>query len=206
MELFSAELPDSLEKRIHDQLRSVGAEQCSAGTAHLVPLFVSFHGHLAERSVLARRGQRERLAERPEAEQTDAELALDTLRAVPLQLLLYRIANVGRDVPEVRPAEIVTRDSFTVVGDFQVGLAASAPTHNFDVLRAGVDAVLDKFRHRLERIVLRQCDDADGRPMVADAQPAPAIRASSCHTGDSDSLAARQYATVRPSQLDFPRC
>jgi hypothetical protein len=36
--------------------------------------------------------------------------------------------------------------------------------------RAGVDAVLDEFRYRFQRIALRQRDDRDRVPVVADAE------------------------------------
>ena len=36
--------------------------------------------------------------------------------------------------------------------------------------RAGVDAVLDEFRYRFQRIALRQRDDRDRVPVVTDAE------------------------------------
>lgn len=41
---------------------------------------------------------------------------------------------------------------------------------NFDLPRAGVDAVFDELSHRVERIALRQRDNGDGVPVVTDTK------------------------------------
>src|SRR5262249_29928260 len=65
--------------------------------------------HLIGALIRARTGHGERLADGPEAEQSDAELALDPGDAALLEAALHRVANMRGDVPEVRPPIRVAR-------------------------------------------------------------------------------------------------
>ena len=50
--------------------------------------------------------------------------------------------------------------------------AVLAPARDRDGARLGVDAVLHQLGNRLQRAALRQRDDGDGIPVIADLQPA----------------------------------
>jgi hypothetical protein len=67
-------------------------------------------------------------------------------------------------------ASDIARHAAAVVRDRQEGVAVLAPARDDDMAGAGVDAVLDELGDRFQRIVLRQCNDGDGVPIVADAQ------------------------------------
>jgi hypothetical protein len=51
-------------------------------------------------------------------------------------------------------------------------LSMLSPSGDGDRLRVRVDAVLDEFRDGLQRIALRQRNDAYGVPIIPDLQPA----------------------------------
>jgi hypothetical protein len=57
-----------------------------------------------------------------------------------------------------------------------------APSYR-DRLRVRIDAVFDEFRNRLQGIALRERDDPDRIPVIADAQ-LPAVFAFRFHSGE----------------------
>jgi len=58
-------------------------------------------------------------------------------------------------------------------------LAVLAAARDGDGLRVSIDRVLDEFGDRLERITLRERDDADGVPVIADLEPTALIGSES---------------------------
>ena len=129
------------------------------------------HDHLVGALVGAGRGHGELVAHRPEAEQADAEFALQAGAPVGLQPPLDRVADVGGDVAEIGPPLGVARHAVAVVADREEMPAVLAAARDRDGARARVDAVLDQLGDRLERAALRQRDDGDRVPVVADLQP-----------------------------------
>src|SRR6185437_11446509 len=116
-------------------------------------------------------GNRERLADRPEREQPDTKLALQASAvSIRLQMPFDGIANVGSHILEVRDTFRVTGDAVTVVFNREVMLAMFTTARNRDRLCVCVDRVLDELGNRLQGIALRQSDDADRVPVVADTQ------------------------------------
>ena len=63
---------------------------------------------------------------------------------------------------------VKVRDAFAVVDDLYVVLALLLAANDRDVLRTGVDGVLDELGDGLQRVILRERDDGDHAPMVAD--------------------------------------
>jgi hypothetical protein len=82
---------------------------------------------------------------------------------------------VGGDIFEVRQARGVARHAVAVVLDREIMRAVLAAPGDRDHAGVGVDAVLDELGDRLERVRLRQGDDADGVPVIADAQLAALV-------------------------------
>ena len=77
---------------------------------------------------------------------------------------------MGGNILKVRLAFIVTGNAFAIIGDAQELFAAFLAANDADVLRLCINAVLDELCDGLERIVLRERDDGDRAPGVADAQ------------------------------------
>jgi hypothetical protein len=128
--------------------------------------------HLIEPAIVAGGSQEQLLADRPETQQADAELALQPARPIPLELPFDGIANVRGDVLEVRQALGIPGDALPIIFDAQEMLAAVASARDGDVARGRIDAVLDEFSDGFQGILLRQGDDRNGVPIVADAKPA----------------------------------
>ena len=132
--------------------------------------------HLKGAPVVAGRGQQKLFPQRPEAQQADAEFALQAARALRLELALDGVADVGRHVVEIRLAVGIPAHALAVVLHAQVVLPLLLAPGDDDRLRPRIDAVLDQLGHRLERIALRQGDDRDRIPVIADAQVAARAR------------------------------
>ena len=79
---------------------------------------------------------------------------------------------MGCDIAEIRPALAVLRHAVAVVADSQEVPAVIAPTRDGDAARPRIDAVLDQLRNGLQGTRLRQRDDGDRVPVVADPQAA----------------------------------
>jgi hypothetical protein len=82
---------------------------------------------------------------------------------------------VGGDVLEIGEAVAIAGDTIAVVLDREVVRAVLAAAGDGDGLRAGIDAVLDELGDRLERIALRQRDDPNRVPVIADPQLAAIV-------------------------------
>src|SRR6266478_1077762 len=136
--------------------------------------------HLVGASVLTGRGQQKLLAQRPEAQQADAELALQSPHALRFQASLDRVAHVRGDIVEIRRAVRIPAHAFAIVLHAEVMLALLFAAGDDDRLGACIDAVFDQFGHRLERIALRQGDDRDRFPVIADAQVPAVVRFADC--------------------------
>lgn len=111
--------------------------------------------HLPSASASASRRKQQLLAERPETQQPDAELALQLSPALGLEPALDRIAHVRGDVVEIRLAIGIAAHAFAVVLDAQIVLALVLPARDDHRFRTGVDAVFDELRDSLQRIALR---------------------------------------------------
>ncbi len=171
LDLLAAEVLDARQDAADQHLGSrLGKERRTRGDA--IARVALAKVHLPGASVVARRSQQKIFAQRPEAQQADAELALQSLRSLRLEPPLDRIADVGGDVVEVRLAVGVPAHALAVVLHAQVMLSLVLAAGDDDRLRARVDAVLDQLRDRLERIALRQRDDRDRVPVIADAEVA----------------------------------
>jgi hypothetical protein len=98
-------------------------------------------------------------------------------RAIRFQPPLYRVADVGRDITEIGPALGIARHAFPIIPDGKIEPAMLAPPRDGDGTGLGVDAVLNQLGDCLERTALRERDDGDGIPVIANLQPpAPAAR------------------------------
>ena len=83
------------------------------------------------------------------------------------------------DVLEVWQAFRIARHAIPVILDSEVLLAVLAAARDGDGLRVSIDRVLDEFGDRLERITLKERDDADGVPVIADLEPTALIASRS---------------------------
>ena len=77
---------------------------------------------------------------------------------------------MGRYVAEIRPAGVVARHAFAIVADREKMAPVLAPTRDRHSARLRINAVFDQLGDRLQWAGLRQGDDSDGVPVVADLQ------------------------------------
>ena len=185
LDLVAAEVLDARQDAPDQDLRPRFGEQRRA-VRDAIARVALLQVHLKGASIRARRGQQKLFAQRPEAQQADAEFALQAARALHLQLALDGIADVRRHVVEIRLAVGIPAHALAVVLHAQVMLPLLLAPGDDDRFRARIDAVFDQLGHRLERIALRQGDDGDRIPVIADAQIAagtlPAgFRDARCH-------------------------
>jgi len=116
----------------------------------------------------AGRGHNQGLADSPKAQQADAKLALHAGRVtLRLEVSFDRVANVGGNVLKIRQAVGRSRDAFPVILDRQILTAMLSATGDRDCLGVRVDAVFHELRDGLERVALREGDNAYGIPIVA---------------------------------------
>jgi len=127
--------------------------------------------HLVGLAVGTGAGHGELLTDRPEAEQTNAELALDALGAVCLETSFDRIADVRAYIAKIRDAIVISGYTLPVIAHHQVMLTPFPTPGDVDLPGTGVNAVFHELSHRFERIALRQRDDGDGVPIVTDTKP-----------------------------------
>ena len=73
------------------------------------------HAHLISPAIAARRGEEQFFAHGPEAQQTDAEFALQTLRAILLELPFYGIADVSGNILKIRHTLFISRNALPIV-------------------------------------------------------------------------------------------
>ena len=77
------------------------------------------------------------------------------------------------DIAKVRPAVRIAGNALSVIPNLQVVAAFAATANDRDIRCAGVDGILDQLSDGLQRIRLRQRDDRDRIPVIADAKFAP---------------------------------
>ena len=77
---------------------------------------------------------------------------------------------MSRDVLEVRQPVRIARDAVAIVLHRQIVFAVLTTTRDDNGLGVCIDAVLDKLSDGLERVALRERDDADGIPIIPDPQ------------------------------------
>ena len=91
----------------------------------------------------------------PKTQQTNAELTLQSLRAVGLEAALYGIADVRRHVAKIRFAFVVARHTFAIVFNGEEMFVVLAPARDRDCGSFGVNRIFHHFGDSLERIALR---------------------------------------------------
>jgi hypothetical protein len=131
------------------------------------------HHHLIRPPIRAGRCHGQLFADRPKAQEPDAELSLQPGAPVRFQSPLHRIANVRRDIAKIRPALAVSRHPFAIIADSEERSAMLAPACNRDGMRLGINAVLDQLCDGLQGAALRERNDGNGIPVIAYPQPAP---------------------------------
>jgi hypothetical protein len=102
LDFLATQAPNPFQQRADFELSALLGKQ-RAPRGHVVARIALAHGHLVGALVCARRGHRQLVADGPETQETDAELALDPQAlAIGFQASLDRIANMGRHILEVR--------------------------------------------------------------------------------------------------------
>src|SRR5580700_10136854 len=169
LDLLAAQATDALEQGTDLELGArLGKEHASR--VHGVARIPFAHNHLIDPLIGTARSHRERIAHGPKAQQTDAKFPLQTPSAICLQASLDRVADMSRDVLEVRHPVRIAGNAVAIVLHRQIVLAVLAAARDGNGLGVGIDAVLDELRDGLERIALRERDDTDGIPIIADPQ------------------------------------
>src|SRR6266852_3023077 len=169
LDLFATEVLDARQDAAdHHRRARLGKKRRTRRDAVARIAFAKLH--LPGTAVVARRSQQKIFTQRPEAQETDAELTLQSLRTLRLQAPLDGVAHVGGDVVEVRLAVGVPAHALAVVLDAQIMLSLVLAAGDDYRLGARVDAVLDQLCDGLERIALRERDDRV--PVIADAEVA----------------------------------
>ena len=69
---------------------------------------------------------------------------------------------------EVRFPLFIPGNTIPVVYDAQIGFTVLAATGYRNIAGIGINTVFNEFRHRLQRIRLRQSNDIDRIPVIAD--------------------------------------
>ena len=82
-----------------------------------------------------------------------------------------------RNITKVRPPVSTARNALPVIPDLQVVATFAATANDRDIRCASIDRILDQLGDGLQRIRLRQRNDRDRIPVIADAKFAPLIRA-----------------------------
>jgi hypothetical protein len=142
LNLFAREPAHSSQERSDMDLGAAVGDEGPLGR-HRVARISLANDHLIGALIGARTGHGKRLADRPEAEQPDAELPLDPGGAALLETALDRVANMCGDIAEIRPPIRVARHPDSVIADAQILLSALPAAGNRHRARLGVDAVLD---------------------------------------------------------------
>ena len=115
LDLLAGKGTDSLQQGADAKLRAAFGEQ-DPSRAHRVPRVALAHRHLVGTLVASGRDHRKLVADRPERQQSDPELALYAVcRPFCLQSPLDRIADMRRNVLEVRPALLIAGNAIAVI-------------------------------------------------------------------------------------------
>jgi|SRR5882724_4220776 len=97
-------------------------------------------------------------------------MRISSAASLCLQSPFNRIADMLRDVFEVWPTLLVTGHAIAVILDRDVVLAVLPAARDRNGPRVRVDAVLDELGNRLQWVLLRERDDTDCVPIVADLE------------------------------------
>ena len=89
-------------------------------------------------------------------------------RPLGLQTTLHRIADVRGDVAEIGNAVSIARNAIAIVADGEIVFTVLSTTRDRDLSRVRVDAVLDELGNSFQRVALRQGDDPDCVPVIAE--------------------------------------
>ena len=179
LDLLSRERTNSFEQPRYSQLSSGLSKKRAFGFDRVARVAFS-HDHLPGTIVCPGRGQRQFLSQRPKGKQADAKLTLKSGGAFHLEPSLHGVANMCGDIAKVRPAVGIAGNALAVIPDLQVVAAFAATANDRDIRCAGIDGILDQLGDGLQRIRLRQRDDRDRIPVVADAEFAPGAWNVSC--------------------------
>src|SRR4029077_4791309 len=169
LSVLSRQTTDAIEQRSDPHFRAPVTEQRALWRDHIVRIAFT-HNHLVGAPVVASRRYAELVAHRPKAQQADPELALWARGPFGLEPALDGITDVGRHVAEIRPASVVARHAIAIVADREKMAPVLAPTRDRHSARLRINAVFDQLGDRLQWAGLRQGDDSDGVPVVADLQ------------------------------------
>src|SRR5213079_2188132 len=170
LDLLAGKGTDSLQQGADAKLRAALGEQ-DPSRAHRVPRVALAHRHLVGTLIASGRDHRKLVADRPERQQSDPELALYAVcRPFCLQSPLDRIADMRRNVLEVRPALLIAGNAIAVILNRYIVLAVLPAARHRNCLRVRVDAVLDELGDRLQWVPLRERDDTDRVPVIADPE------------------------------------
>src|SRR3990172_9273937 len=93
LDLLAAELADAGQQRADVELRAARRHERALVTGDGVARVAAAHAHLVQAPVRARGAHGELIAHRPEAQDPDAELALEPLRAFGLHAPFDRVAD-----------------------------------------------------------------------------------------------------------------
>ena len=99
---------------------------------------------------------------------------MDAGRSFRFELSFNGITNVCSNTTEIWQPVFIFRDPLTIVTNFEIKFTFLFSTDNDDLSCTSVNAVFHKFCHRLQRVGLRFGNDADGIPMISNAQLAGA--------------------------------
>src|SRR5207245_1369065 len=107
LNLFSAQVADALKEWTDFELGAALGEQ-HAPLSDLVARVALAHRHLVGALISASRHHRQCVADGPKAQESDAELALQSIgTALGLQTPLDRVADMGCDILEIGQALLV---------------------------------------------------------------------------------------------------
>src|SRR5258708_58106 len=121
-------------------------------------------------SGLIRRAYRHSFTDRPKTQKPDPKLPLKTLCSMRFQLALDRVADMSRDVLEVRNALLAFGNPFSIIYNPKVSLSRLLSPKNMNLSRLRIDTIFDKLRDRFQRIGLAERQDRDRVPMIPDTK------------------------------------
>ena len=90
----------------------------------------------------------------------------------------------------------VARHAIAIILDREIMLAVFTTPRNCDGLGMRIDAVLDKFGNRFERVTLRESDDADRVPVIPYLELAALVSLGSFH-GDLRAARRRRLSATK---------
>src|SRR5690606_34400703 len=138
------DLASRLQQRTDDDAGAAGVHPV-ADRLDCVPGLAAEHRHLPPAAVRPGRGHPELLGPAPEAEQADAELAVNPLPLPGIEVPLHRVADVRGNVGEIRTPVAVGPHAVAVIVDFEEDLPLELAADDLDPAAAGIDRVLGQL-------------------------------------------------------------